>query len=100
MGDPVLVNGGRVTSNYFDTLGVPPIRGRTFLTNEEETADVAVVTEAFWRKRLGGDVNGSFRFAVVFEETRKRHDADIILALTKGGAFLCQNSDDRVGMST
>ena len=54
VGDPVLVNGGRVTSNYFDTLGVRPIRGRTFLSNEEETADVAVVTEACWRKRLGG----------------------------------------------
>ena len=37
--------------------GVRPIRGRTFLPNEEETADVAVVTEAFWRKRLGGDPN-------------------------------------------
>ncbi len=57
VGDPVLVNGGRVTSNYFDTLGVRPIRGRTFLPNEEETADVAIVTEAFWRKRLSGDPN-------------------------------------------
>ncbi|PYL02863.1 MAG: hypothetical protein DME32_05425, partial [Verrucomicrobia bacterium] len=57
VGDPVLVNGGRVTSNYFDTLGVRPIRGRAFLPNEEETADVAVVTEACWRKRLGGDPN-------------------------------------------
>jgi len=57
VGDPVLVNGGRVTSNYFDTLGVRPIRGRTFLPNEEETADVAVVTESFWRKRLSGDPN-------------------------------------------
>jgi putative ABC transport system permease protein len=55
VGDPVLINGGRVTSNYFDTLGVRPIRGRNFLPNEEETADVAVVTEGFWRKRLGGD---------------------------------------------
>src|SRR5689334_6992706 len=57
VGDPVQVNGGRVTSNYFDTLGVRPIRGRTFLPNEEEAADVAVVTEAFWRKRLSGDPN-------------------------------------------
>src|SRR5438270_862255 len=57
LGDPVLVSGGRVTSNYFDTLGVRPIRGRNFLPNEEETADVAVVTEGFWRKRLGSDSN-------------------------------------------
>ena len=34
VGDPVLVNGGRVTSNYFDTLGVHPIRGRAFLPND------------------------------------------------------------------
>jgi predicted permease len=57
VGDPIQVNGGRVTSNYFDTLGVRPIRGRTFLPNEEEAADVAVVTEAFWRKRLSSDPN-------------------------------------------
>jgi len=36
-------------------LGVRPIRGRNFLPNEEEGADVAMVTENFWRKRMGGD---------------------------------------------
>ena len=57
IGDPVQLNGGRVTWNYFDVLGVRPIRGRNFLPNEEEGADVALVTENFWRKRLGGDPN-------------------------------------------
>src|SRR4051812_25485515 len=57
VGDPVQLNGGRVTPNYFDVLGVRPIRGRNFLPNEEEGADVALVTEAFWRKRLGSDPN-------------------------------------------
>jgi len=55
LGDAVQVLGGQVTSNYFDVLGVRPIRGRNFLPNEEETADVAMVTENFWRKRMGGD---------------------------------------------
>src|SRR5256714_8540593 len=55
LGDAVQLFGGRVTSNYFDTLGVHPIMGRNFLPNEEEGADVAVVTKAFWQKRLGGD---------------------------------------------
>src|SRR5204862_1841300 len=55
LGDAVQILGGKVTSNYFDVLGVRPIRGRTFLPNEEETADVAMVTENFWRKRMGGD---------------------------------------------
>jgi putative ABC transport system permease protein len=57
LGDPVQLFGGKVTSNYFDVLGVQPIRGRNFLPEEEETADVAMVTENFWQKRMGGDAN-------------------------------------------
>jgi putative ABC transport system permease protein len=57
LGDPVQIFGGRLTSNYFDVLGVRPIRGRNFLPGEEEGADVALVTENFWRKRLSGDPN-------------------------------------------
>jgi predicted permease len=57
VGDPVQVFGGRVTSNYFDVLGVRPTLGRNFLAEEEEGADVALVTKTFWQKRLGGDPN-------------------------------------------
>src|ERR1700686_77344 len=57
LGDPVQLFGGKVTSNYFDVLGVRPIRGRNFLPQEEEGADVAMVTENFWQKRMGGDTN-------------------------------------------
>ena len=57
LGDPVQIFGGRLTSNYFDLLGVRPILGRNFLPQEEETADVAVVTKNFWQKRLGADPN-------------------------------------------
>jgi len=57
LGDAVQIFGGRVTPNYFDVLGVHPIRGRNFLPEEEETADVAMVTENFWRKRMAGDPN-------------------------------------------
>jgi putative ABC transport system permease protein len=55
MGDPVQLNGGIVTANYFDLLGVRPIRGRLFLPDEEEKADVAVVSEHFWRSQLASD---------------------------------------------
>src|SRR5437868_6968443 len=55
LGDAVQILGGKVTSNYFDVLGVRPIRGRTFLPNEEEAAGGGMVTENFWRKRMGGD---------------------------------------------
>ena len=57
LGDPVQIGAFRVTANYFDVLGVQPIRGRNFLPNEEEGADVALVSENFWRRRLGGDPN-------------------------------------------
>jgi putative ABC transport system permease protein len=57
LGDAVQVFGGRLTANYFDVLGVHPILGRNFLPEEEEGADVAVVTKNFWQKRLGGDPN-------------------------------------------
>jgi predicted permease len=57
LGDPVQVFGGRLTANYFDLLGVGPILGRNFLPQEQEGADVAVVTKNFWQKRLGADPN-------------------------------------------
>jgi len=55
LGDAVQLFGGKVTPNYFDVLSVQPIRGRNFLPEEEESADVAMVTENFWRKRMGAD---------------------------------------------
>src|SRR5207244_6713289 len=57
LGDPVQLFGGKVTANYFDVLGVRPVRGRNFLPGEEESADVGMVTENFWQKRMGGDAN-------------------------------------------
>jgi predicted permease len=57
LGDAAQLFGGRVTWDYFDVLGVRPIRGRNFLPNEQEGADVAMVTENFWQKRMGGDPN-------------------------------------------
>lgn len=55
MGEPVQLFGANVTANYFEMLGVRPIRGRNFLPQEEMKADVAMVTENFWRNRLNSD---------------------------------------------
>src|SRR5437763_1800666 len=55
LGDAVQIFGGRATWDYFDVLGIKPIRGRNFLLAEEQSADVALVTENFWRNRTGGD---------------------------------------------
>src|SRR3954447_22196519 len=35
LGEPVQLNGGKITPNYFDVLGVRPILGRNFLPQEE-----------------------------------------------------------------
>jgi len=57
VGDPFQVPIFRTTSNWFDVLGVRAIRGRTFLSEEQEGADVAVITDRFWKSRLGSDPN-------------------------------------------
>ena len=57
LGDPFQVPIFKTTANWFDVLGLRAIRGRTFLPEEEEGADVAVVTDRFWKARLGGDPN-------------------------------------------
>jgi putative ABC transport system permease protein len=43
----------RAERGFFSMLGVAPIRGRTF--RADDPATVAVVGEAFWKQRLGGD---------------------------------------------
>ena len=57
LGDPFQVPIFKATANYFDVLGLRAVRGRTFLPEEEEGADVAVITERFWKARLGSDPN-------------------------------------------
>ena len=57
IGDPFQVPIFKATANWFDVLGVRVLRGRTFLPEEEERADVAVITDRFWKSKLGGDPN-------------------------------------------
>lgn len=54
LGDPLSVPIFKATANYFDVLGVRPIMGRTFLPQEEEGADVAIITDRFWKTRFAG----------------------------------------------
>jgi predicted permease len=55
LGEAVQLTAQSVTAGYFDVVGVRPIRGRVFLPEEEMTANVALISESFWRKRLGND---------------------------------------------
>ncbi|MGD0693794.1 MAG: ABC transporter permease [Terriglobia bacterium] len=59
-GEGVAVQGFLVSANYFSVLGVKPVLGRGFLPEEDEAGGahpVAMVSQAFWRERLGGDLS-------------------------------------------
>ncbi|PTX94657.1 permease [Opitutus sp. ER46] len=52
------IYGQVTTANFFTALGVQPLLGRTFRTGEDVGAGqhpVMVVSETFWRSRLGAD---------------------------------------------
>ncbi|HEY0368692.1 MAG TPA: ABC transporter permease [Chthoniobacterales bacterium] len=57
LGDAFQVPIFKTTANWFDVLGLRTIMGRTFRPEEEEGADVAVITDRFWKSHLGGDPN-------------------------------------------
>jgi predicted permease len=46
-----------VTSNYFTTMGLTPLKGRLFASEAEEPGDdgVVVLNERLWRTRFGSD---------------------------------------------
>ncbi|MDP2053432.1 MAG: ABC transporter permease, partial [Acidobacteriota bacterium] len=48
--------GALVTTNYFETLGVPMATGRRFRAEDDRASDglVAIVSDRFWRERLEG----------------------------------------------
>jgi putative ABC transport system permease protein len=56
-----------VSWNYFAVLGVPPAHGRAFSQADDVpgVANVAVVSDAFWRRRLGADPQAIGRTIVI-----------------------------------
>ena len=55
--EPIRLNGGRVSANFFDVLGVSPILGRGFNPGADAkgAARTAVLSEALWRSHFGSD---------------------------------------------
>jgi len=52
------IEGQIVTGDYFDTLGVRPMLGRSFAPDEDRRGNpvrVVVVSHVFWQSRLGAD---------------------------------------------
>ncbi|MDB4385386.1 ABC transporter permease, partial [Opitutaceae bacterium] len=54
---PVRIFGNAVTINYFSTLGVEPMLGRTFTPEEgvEGKGNVVILNHAFWVSQFNGD---------------------------------------------
>jgi putative ABC transport system permease protein len=62
-GEPERVEAVRITSDFFTVLGTRPLAGRLLTAADFEPAatPVAVISEGFWRRRLGADVSFSAR---------------------------------------
>src|SRR5215213_1236044 len=56
-GEPERISCAQVTASLFTTLGLQPLRGRTFLPEEDRPGQnqVAIVSEGFWQRRYGRD---------------------------------------------
>jgi predicted permease len=54
---PALVTGESVTANYFDVLGLRPVRGRPFREDEDRApgaSPVVVLGHGMWQRQFGG----------------------------------------------
>jgi predicted permease len=56
-GEPKNVFGTQVKTNFFSTLGVKPLLGRTFVDGEDvaDGPHVAILTYAYWQSEFGGN---------------------------------------------
>lgn len=57
-GDPERLHGRMVSASTFSILGVVPLIGRAFTTDEDRVGGkpVALISESLWRRRFGADV--------------------------------------------
>ena len=71
-GEPERVETGVVSDNFFDTLGVAPLLGRTFVEGEDDLdADaVLVLSYGYWRDSFGADAD---IIGKVFEMNNRPH---------------------------
>ncbi len=56
-GDPEVLKGVRVSANFLQILGVDPLLGRAFRTEEDSRAGppVAMISARLWQRRFAGD---------------------------------------------
>lgn len=58
-GDPERLQGARVTAGFFQVLGVQPLLGRGFASDEDQPGrgKVVVLGHALWKRRYGADAS-------------------------------------------
>ena len=58
-GEPERIRSAIVSPTFFAVLGIKPIRGRVFLSGEDERGKdlVAVISESLWQRRFNSDPN-------------------------------------------
>jgi len=56
-GPPEVIDGSKVSWNFFQTLGVNPLLGHTFTAADDSAGapHVAIISEGLWQSRYGGD---------------------------------------------
>jgi predicted permease len=71
-GDPERVASLAVTARFFDTLGIRPILGRSFVAGEDQPGRgrVVMLSDRLWRQRYGADPNLVGRSIQVNGESR------------------------------
>jgi len=55
--EPQRIDIASVTPNFFETLGVPPARGRAFAVGEDEArpSPLVIISHRLWQQQFGGD---------------------------------------------
>jgi putative ABC transport system permease protein len=76
------VPGAIVTTNLFDVLGVQPILGRTFVSRDETTGNVAIVSQKLWMSVLGSSENSNAKTLLI-----NRKPYQVIGVIPDGFAF-------------
>jgi putative ABC transport system permease protein len=56
-GESEILRGMRVSHDFFETLGVTPLLGRSFLADDDRwpRANVVILSNGLWKRRFGGD---------------------------------------------
>ena len=71
--EPEPLPGEQVSHEYFTVLGVAPVLGRTFRTQDDvpNAARVAIISDGLWRRRFGGSADAVGRSVVLNGEAHE-----------------------------